>query len=320
MSLLSAETVGGYLVCRGLVEPDTPVIACELGGGVSNVVLAVDAGPLRAVVKQALPRLRVEDEWLAKRERALTEAAGLRLAARFAPGSTPGVLDVDEDACALTIERAPAGWRTWKDGLLAGEADPAVAGRLGEILSAWHRRTAGDEEVARRFGDWEAFEQLRVDPYHRTVMRRRPELGAAVGAYVERMETTRACFVHGDYSPKNVLVGSDGLWVLDFEVAHVGDPAFDLAFMMNHLMLKAIHRPAGRAGFESCAFTFWRAYGEVEDPPYVLGQLGCLMVARVDGKSPAEYLTEPEREVARALGADLLLHPPASPEKAWGRL
>ena len=177
------------------------------------MVLAVHAEGFHAVVKQALPRLRVADKWLAKRERSVAEAAALRLAGELAPGAVPGVLDVDEEECALVVEHAPVGWRNWKELLLAGDADPAVARRLGHLLAVWQAGTSGDTEL----DGADVFEQLRVDPYHRTVMRRDPELSAAVGAYVERMLATRLCLVHGDYSPKNVLVGGDGLWVIDFE-------------------------------------------------------------------------------------------------------
>ena len=49
----------------------------------------------------------------------------------------------------------------------------------------------------------------------------------------------------------------------------------------------------------------------------VLGHVGCLMVARVDGKSPAEYLSPDERDVARAVGSRLLLAPPDSLEAVF---
>ena len=318
--LLAPETIGPYLVSRGLVDPTVEVRAVELEWGVSNVVIAVDADGLRAVVKQALPRLRVADEWLAKRERAITEADALRLAARIEPDSVPDVLDVDEDACALTVARAPGGWPNWKEELLKGHADPRVARSLGSLLARWHESTEGDDDVARRFSDSEAFEQLRIDPYYRTVMRRWPELECAIGAYVAAMLDTHLCLVHGDFSPKNVLVGDGGMWVIDFEVAHVGDPVFDLAFMLNHLMLKAIHLPAGLDGYRECADAFLGAYGRKAEPSYLLGHVGCLMVARVDGKSPAEYLTNAERLQARALGTRLVLDPPDAPENAWRRL
>ena len=285
-------------------------------------MLSVHRGDLRVVVKQALPRLRVADEWLAKRERAITEGEALRLAQQLTPGSVPQVLDVDEVACALTITEAPADWRPWKDQLLAGDAAPGVARRLGGLLGTWQAATWNDHAVERAFEGQEVFEQLRVDPYYRTVCRRRPKLARAVDAFIQRMNATRACLVHGDYSPKNVLVG-EGIWVLDFEVAHCGDPAFDVAFMLNHLLLKRLHVPEAGDGIEQSARDCWDASAQaapelLPDLSYVLGHVGCLMVARVDGKSPAEYLRKTEREWARDGGTALLLAPPDTLEEAFG--
>ena len=327
MELLARETVGRWLEERGLVEPGTRVQATELEWGVSNVVLAVEAGALRAVVKQALPRLRVEDEWLAKRERSLTEARALELAARLAPGSAPAVLAVDEERCAFAIARAPAGWRNWKEILLGGEIAGDVGERLGALLATIHAETSHDEALLASFDDAEAFAQLRVDPYHRTVMRRWPRLERPIGMVVEEMLDRRLCLVHGDFSPKNVLVGGDrGLWLIDFEVAHAGDPAFDLGFMLNHLMLKAIHRPAAFERYEHAAASFWESYRArvsgrlAPDPVYVALHTGCLMLSRVDGKSPAEYLTEGGRLLARSLATRILLEPPGTVEEAWDAL
>jgi aminoglycoside phosphotransferase (APT) family kinase protein len=154
-------------------------------------------------------------------------------------------------------------------------------------------------------------------------MKRRPELASAIDEVVEQMLATRSCLVHGDYSPKNVLVGVDGLWVVDFEVAHVGDPAFDLAFMLNHLLLKSIHRPEDAAGYYECAHAFLTTYADgvpeelLPSLQYVLAHTGCLALARVHGKSPAEYLTANEMDVARRVGEDLLTSPPASLELVW---
>lgn len=326
MTDLTTENVGARLVAMGLVHDGATVAAAELAGGVSNVVLAVHADGLDAVVKQSLPRLRVAEEWLAKRERVLTEAAALELAAALTPSEVPRVLAVDAERCAIVIDRAPADWRPWKDALLAGETDAGVAARLGSVLATWHRETAEDAEIAGRFADHEAFDQLRVDPYHRAVMQRWPRLARPVGAYVEQLAGARVCLVHGDFSPKNVLVGDDGLWVIDFEVAHVGDPVFDLAFMLNHLLLKTVHRPDAAVAYRACGAAFLDAYGSrasralAFDPAYLWGQVGCLLVARVDGKSPAEYLTDAERLVARSAGTRLLLDPPRSLDEAWETL
>lgn len=307
-ALLTEADAADYLVRRGVIDGPAPVES--LGGGVSNVVFAVGD---RVVLKQSLPRLRVAEEWLAKQERALTEAAALRVAGDLAPGSVPGVLDVDPDEFTLTIERAPAGWHTWKDDLLAGRADAGVAAELGRLLGIWHRGTKGME----RFDDPEAFEQLRVDPYYRTIHERHPDLANPIGRCIETMASRRACLVHGDYSPKNVMVGPrGGVWVLDFEVAHLGDPAFDVAFMLNHLLLKTIHRPGDGAAYRACADAFVSAYGEQPDE-YVLAHLGCLLLARVDGKSPAEYLTDDERVAARERARSILLDRPEALGEVW---
>ena len=341
--LLSADTAAAYLARRGLIAPGAHVTMEALGGGVSNVVLAARTDDRAMVLKQSLPRLRVADEWLVKRERVLTEAAALSWAGAVAPRAVPSVLDVDPAQFAITIALAPDDWRPWKDLLLAGQVDPAVAARLGSLLAAWHSASAqppsapvpvseqGDRPIdvafsPDRFDDPEAFEQLRIDPYYRTILAKHPAVAGEIAGYIDRMAHCRRCLVHGDYSPKNVLVGPDGLWVLDFEVAHLGDPAFDLAFMLNHLALKAIHRPAHADRYEACALSFWRSYQRGVPPgfagptSYVLGHLGCLMLARVDGKSPAEYLTAAEQARARSLALSLLAAPPASLERVWRML
>jgi len=310
---ISAADVGDYLVRRGLIDDADAIEVEELTGGISCVVLAVRSGERRMVVKQALPRFRVADEWLVPTERAVTEARAIELMARLAPGSVPPLIDSDPEASALIVEEAPPSWRSWKSHLLEGVADPAVATRLGGLLAALH---AGTTDVD--LGSAESFEAQRVDPYLRTIQRRHPELAAAIGAYIDRLLETQGRVVHGDFSPKNILVGDGEVWVIDWEVAHRGDPAFDLAFMLNHLLLKTIHRPDARADYEACGSAFLDAYGTAPaDTEYVLGLVGCLMLARVDGKSPAEYLREEGRARARATGIALLLDPPASLADAW---
>ncbi|MFL5961411.1 MAG: phosphopyruvate hydratase [Gaiellaceae bacterium] len=316
--LLTTQTVRPYLQGRGVLAPHDPVAATTLDGGVSCVVLDVRSGPRRLIVKQALPQLRVAEEWLANRERTISEGRALGVAAGIDPRRVPAVVDLDAERIVLTIEAAPLHWTAWKTRLLAGDADPDVAARLGAFLGALHRATAGDPEIKEAFPDAEPFDQLRVDPYYRAIIRKHPSCAGAIELLVESMLETRTCLVHGDYSPKNVLVGDDGVWVIDFEVAHVGDPAFDVAFMLSHLFLKGIHVPAAGADLRECGDAFWSAYeesagdGQSLSLEYVLGHVGCLMLARVDGKSPAEYLDGEGQRAARALGLRLLLDTPGS--------
>ena len=320
---LDEDSVRDYLSSRGL-DPAPGAIVQPLGGGVSNIVLAVGEGPGAVVVKQALARLRVADHWPAPRDRAIAEAEALDLVGALTPGAAPAVLDRDPDRSTLVVERAPARWEDWKSVLLAGTIDKGVAVRLGSLLAQWHGATWQGNGLSARLRRTERFEALRVDPYYRTVARRRPETAAAVLGHASEMMGRQLCLVHGDFSPKNVLVGPGlDFWVIDFEVAHFGDPVFDLAFLLCHLMLKSVHRPAWAAAYDACAVEFGRTYAagvQAELAPtwaYVLGHVGCLMLARVDGKSPAEYLTADERAQVKRFGDLLLSAPPGKLEDVF---
>jgi hypothetical protein len=322
--VLGAGNVLQYLASRGL-PPSPGAVARPLGGGVSNIVLAVGDGPGAMVVKQALARLRVADAWWAPRERALAEAEALDLVGRLTPGVVPRVLDRDPARCALVVDRAPVDWQDWKSRLLSGTADARVAAWLGSLLAGWHQATLHGQGLSERFYSQEPFEALRVEPYYRTVARRKPEIAGPVLGFAGEMLSRRLCLVHGDFSPKNVLVGRGReLWVIDFEVAHLGDPAFDVAFMLCHLMLKSLHRPELASAYDRCALAFASAYEAgvgkelVPSWDYVLGHVGCLVLARVDGKSPAEYLSEDQRQLARQVGELLITAPPGHPEGLAG--
>jgi 5-methylthioribose kinase len=319
--LLDDHSVLSYLRDTGLIDGSLAT-STQLSGGVSNVVLAVQEGRRRLVVKQSLGRLRVRDEWYAPRERVIAEAAALDVAYRLTPTRVPRVLHRDPAQHVIVIEAAPSEWRDWKTQLLRGDITPSVGGHLGSVLGRWHRRTVATELPSELQGA-SSFEVLRVEPYYRAAARRQPQLSAEIDSLVQEMSGRRLCLVHGDFSPKNVLVDplAEGLplWVIDFEVAHRGDPAFDLAFMASHLTLKAIHRPAWARRYEACLRELLKGYvREVEggdallEPhtPYVLSHVGALLVARVVGSSPVEYLTGPEQQVALALGAELLREPP----------
>jgi 5-methylthioribose kinase len=315
--------LAAHLARRGLIASPADLRVLPLAGGVSNDVVAVSAPGLDAVVKQALGKLRVAEEWLADPARLATEGRALRLAGALLPGSVPRVLDLADGY--LVIERAPRDWHTWKDDLLAGSADAGIGSRLGNALGQWQRLTLSNAEVAGAFGSLTAFNQLRVDPFHRTVAQRHPDLAGVIGTTIETMEQGRACLVHGDYTPKNVLVSpaGDGLWVIDWEVAHVGDPTFDPASTLGHLLLKTVHCPAAAAGYSGVARAFLAGLdagrdGLVNpDSAQLIRQVGCLLLARVDGKSPAEYLDADGKARTRALARRLLTAPPATITDAW---
>jgi hypothetical protein len=201
---------------------------------------------------------------------------------------------------------------------MRGELESRTARTVGEVLGMLHRRSRQEPDLCNQFADRQDFLALRVDPYLMVTAERRPNLAASICKHAERMLAVTDCLVHGDYSPKNLLVGpdrADQVVLLDHEVSHWGDPSFDTAFCLTHLHLKACTFPSRAADFLELADLFWRSYLSQASPvdtrafeKDTVGLLGCLLAARVDGKSPAEYLTtELLRERVRALARRILL-------------
>ena len=326
---LSESNAVEYLLGEGLISRRQAGSASvrELGGGVSNVVVRVDfADPSDSVViKQSLPRLRVEQEWLADQARIHREAAALRYLESVLPPSTlPRVAHEDPDHFLFAMTAAPEPARTWKDDLLSGSVDIEVASRVGQLLGAMHQHSAVTEHAMppelREFADQGCFVQLRIDPYHRATAQAHPDLADVIESEAQAMLGRRLCLVHGDYSPKNVMVSiaddQPTAFLLDFEVVHLGNPVFDLAFMLNHLTLKAIHLPSLASQFNAAGTAFWSTYRAcaptfANDPVQLqadaIRQMGVLLLARIDGKSPAEYITtDAQKSAARRLARTIL--------------
>jgi tRNA A-37 threonylcarbamoyl transferase component Bud32 len=308
------------LETAGIVDKVAAVV--PLAGGVSSDIVAVRLASGRTVcAKRALGQLKVAAEWQAPIERNHYEVAWLREAARIVPGAVPRVLAEDKERGVVLLEYLPAErYGLWKAQLLDGHLDARVAPRLGSMLGAIHGATWERTDIAARFATDRIFDALRLDPYLRTLAQRTPDLAGPILAALERTAGTHLALVHGDVSPKNIFVDrQDGHPVLlDAECAWYGDPAFDAAFLVNHLLLKAVHVPPLRPGLIAAAEVFfanWRdglpqpARDAAEARTAVL--VGCLMLARVDGKSPVEYLDQQERARVRAMARGLVAEPPA---------
>jgi 5-methylthioribose kinase len=316
---LTIEETPRYLAAAGLIEPADPVTATELGGGVSSIVILAETPRRRVIVKQALPKLRVQADWPSRPDRSLVEVAAMQAYAPLVPaGAIPEVLHTDPERLCFVMTAAPASAENWKTQLLTGHVEPAMATRAGAILAGMHLGSTRDPALSARFDDREFFHTLRVDPYLWQICRVDPALRATIEPLVDDMLAHRQALVHGDYSPKNMLVYGDTLLVLDFEVAHWGDPAFDLAFCLNHFLLKAVYRAPESERYLALARAFWAAY----DPalalelaatllPRTLLLQGALMLARIDGKSPVEYITDPAmRDRVRAISRRILAERP----------
>ncbi len=329
----------------GVAEPDASIVTSlrearligtpdsasfePLMGGVSSNIWKVVTPERTFCVKRALSQLRVAAEWHAPVERNRFEVAWYQIAGTVVPGAAPAVLyhDAEMMLCAMAY-LDPASHRLWKNELRDGRADPAFAAEVGRRLAAIHAATVGDDDVARRFPPNDIFHAIRVEPYLEATAARHPDLRDVLFGLSTRTAATRLAMIHGDVSPKNILAGPAGPVFLDAECACMGDPAFDLAFCVNHLLLKSLWNPAARDGFNA-SFTAmagsylagvdWEPAADLEVRAASL--LAGLFLARVDGKSPVEYVTaEADRERVRRCARRLLFAPASTLEAvlvAW---
>jgi aminoglycoside phosphotransferase (APT) family kinase protein len=310
--------VVGALGRLGLLAPGEVPRFVRLTGGVSSDIWRIDLARGPVCVKRALARLRVAADWRVPIERNAYEAAWMRCASAVVPEAVPALLGQDPSAGVLVMAYLPESrYPVWKRELRAGRAAPQLARAVGERLVRIHAGTAGDATIAGAFPTDPIFYDIRLEPYLVATARAHPDRAEALHALVETTAATRAALVHGDVSPKNILVGPDGPVFLDAECAWYGDPAFDLAFCLNHLLLKCVWRPASAAGYVECFAALARAYRAGvawEDPAAVEGRtarlLPGLLLARIDGKSPVEYITaESDKNMVRNTARWLLASP-----------
>ena len=333
---LDASNTLDYLRRRGDVLHLEDAHVEMLGWGVSNVVLRVTRPASEdLIIKQSRTQLRTKTEWISRLDRIYREIGMLRLLGPLLPpGVIPQVLFEDRDNYLFAMEAFPADHVVWKQALLEGQLDLRVADRLGSYLSAVHAQTSFRPDLASEWGDLEVFDQLRLDPFYRYLARVRPEVAVPLQRLIEENLATACCIVLADFSPKNILLSGDRLALVDFETGHYGDPAFDLGFFLSHLLLKAVRDVSQFEAFADLTRHFWRHYraglaGVEQHAEFTVAELfrrtqghlaGC-MWARVDGKSPVDYLTnEGTRQHVREFSRSLFDCPATSWDETLKRL
>lgn len=329
---LTAQNAVEYLRASGIWPRDVEATATPLAWGVSNLVLRIDGPPRPSLVlKQSQPQLRTKIEWRSRCERIYREAEVLQaIGPRLPPGAIPQVLFEDREHYVLGLEAIRADHVVWKAALLEGHLDPTVARTLGQYLGTIHRETAGRTDLIPAAADWSLFDELRIDPFYRWIARVHPDLNVPVGQLLAEMAAHRVCLVLADFSPKNVLVHAEGVSLVDFETGHYGDPAFDLGFFLSHVLLKSLRWTDRAAAWQQLIIEFWQSYRQhVDEVPSSLvwsaatsaravsHLAGCLL-ARIDGKSPVDYLTEDwQTDFVRQISRRWFDVRPATLEHAW---
>ncbi len=297
-----------------------PLSGWPLTGGVSSDIwhIETDQGPICA--KRALSKLRVAADWRAPIERNRYEARWMQVANEAVPGCAPQVLGQHGELGVLVMRfLPPSDYPLWKQVLRAGHADLATARAVGRMLARIHSHSAARPELAAQFDTGTIFFDIRLEPYLLATARRHPEVAPALEALVAATQAHAVALVHGDVSPKNILLGPQGPVLLDAECAWWGDPAFDIAFCLNHLLLKCLWNPpatdAFLAAFDALSATYlqgvdWEPCAALERRAAAL--LPGLLLARVDGKSPVEYIdSDAQRDTVRRVAVPLLRKPVA---------
>lgn len=308
-----------FLYVHGLAKPDESCEWHELTGGVSSEIWRVDLPGRSICIKRALSKLKVGTDWQAPVSRNIYEWRWLCFVAERLPQAVPRPLAHDEQAGVLAMSFLPADrYPLWKTQLLGGAVVPAVAARVGETLAKLHQASAKQTDLAREFDSLENFHALRLEPYLLATAAIHPDLADRLRMLAERTAGTALALVHGDVSPKNLLIGPNGPVFLDAECAWYGDPAFDLAFCLNHLLLKCLvlHRcaPALTQSFSLFVESYFEQVTFEARPSLearAADLLPALMLARIDGRSPVEYLVgkTAEQQFVRRFSRALLESP-----------
>ncbi len=292
-----------------------------LTGGVSSDIWRVDLDDGNTLcVKRALAKLKVAADWQAPVSRNAYEWAWMQFAAQVLPDAVPTPLAHDAQAGLFAMSFLdPVDHPLWKQQLLHGQVEIETARAVGSAIGNLHAASAGRADLARAFDSGDNFHALRLEPYLLATGRRHPSLAARLGELADQTASTRTALVHGDVSPKNILVGPKGPVLLDAECAWYGDPAFDIAFCLNHLLLMSVPRPDCVRELSQSFDAFVDAYfaAAVFEPRTALESraaalLPALLLARIDGKSPVEYVTDDaDRDRIRAAAMPLLREPVA---------
>ena len=298
LNMSDPDVLREYLLDKGIVNAGEEFTARYCGGGVSCTVCFVTAGSRNLIIKQGLQQLKVKETWLCDPNRMDAEQEANRIYHEIMPDCAPDVYGYDGENYIYWREAVPDSWRMWKADLLAGKLDFGAAEKVINALLAVHNACATREEVKKRFENKDIFYYLRVSPYIEFTLGKYPELRGFAQPLISKLMDSSITLVHGDFSPKNIMTDGDRVSILDYEVAHYGHPAFDLAFFCNHFVLKAVKNRKWAASYLNMLEYMMDIYfagvtcmdtGELESVYVRL--LSILMIARVDGKSPAEYIT-----------------------------
>lgn len=318
-----------FVVQQGLAEPGAPLRWTALTGGVSSDIWRLDVPGRSLCIKAALPKLKVAGNWQAPVARNSHEWDWICFADKTMPGVVPRPVAHDPALGAFAMDFLDGSqFPVWKASLLQGQIRTTTAEQVASTLARLHGVSAGDAALREQFATDDVFYPIRLEPYLIETGRKHPDVRAALEQLSESTLATKLALVHGDVSPKNILIGPTLPVILDAECAWYGDPAFDVAFCLNHFLLKCLARRQWAAQYLACFDRFaatylatvsWESAQALE--ARVTRLLPALFLARIDGKSPVEYVVaDADKDLVRGVALPLIRTAPATlaqVRKAW---
>ena len=311
-----------------LAQPEDVTSVTSLTGGVSSDIAKVETAKGVFCVKFALAKLKVAEDWTAPVHRNAAEYAWLEVASAMAPGFFPRLFGRSENLNGFAMEYvAGDDVFLWKQALLKRGPHYGEAESVARLVGLIHKKSSRPEFDRSAFNNTQDFEALRLEPYLRFTASRHPDLAEKIRGMADELFAAEQVLVHGDVSPKNILFRVADPILLDAECATMGDASFDVAFCLNHLILKAFLLPTYAVAFLAAAESFRDVYFDCVDweekqqlEARIARLLPMLMLARVDGKSPVEYLEAYQQGQVRDLSLSVIANPVTSLSELFSQI
>jgi 5-methylthioribose kinase len=241
----------------------------EIGDGNLNLVFIVEGPQGSAIVKQALPYVRlVGDSWPLPLKRAFFEYNALIRQAERDPGSVPEVYHFDEGQALLVMEFLSPHVILRKS-LMDGSQHGGLGERLGQFCArTLFRGSDLSMKTAQRKADLALFADnvelcditenlVFTDPYYQAEMNRHtPGLDGLVARLradidlkvaVQHLKMTFAnnaeTMLHGDLHTGSVMVNGDETKVIDPEFATYGPIGFDIGMLLANFLMAYYAQP-----------------------------------------------------------------------------
>ncbi len=301
----------------GLLEiKNEKIINVEpLKGGVSCEIYKVDTTTNSYCIKKALKKLRVEKDWYADPIRSYYEYLWLKKTKKILPSSIPEVISYNRMKNYLIIEYLNMSrYSNLKEDLLKGKVDLDNLNKIAKKLLYIHKNLKSNYNKKIFQTHNFNFIKLRINPYLLELNKTYPELKKYINETVNLLRNNQHTVIHADFTPKNILVSKNKQIILDAETANYGDPSFDIVSLINHLIIKLLFVNKNKKNFVLALKKIFNTYHSNvtwEEKQDIIKRsltlLPLMMLARVDGKSPVEYIkNNNEKNKLRRIALDLI--------------